>query len=668
MNAQIPEFEGEPARVYEFGPFRLDPRKRRLYRDGEVIPLSGKAYDALVVLVRCSGRVVDKDDLIKLVWPDTFVTDDSLTQSISVLRKALGETRDAPRFILTIPRRCYRFSGDVVEISVAAFAEPAWGGMAEAQAARAAPARQLNGIAGGRPEGGLAGDGGLQLPARARHAAVMIVVLGLVLAGGRLWFGTDLLRGRQASAGTSIHSVAVLPLDSLSGDREQDYVADGMTEALIARLGSLRNLRVISRTSAMQFKGGRNSVPEIARALAVDAVITGSVQRSGGRIRVTAHLIRSDPEEQLWSGTYDRDVRDVLALQSELALVIAREVDIIVTGPESARLAAASPAVSPEVYDHYLKGRFYFTKYTRASIDQSIEQFEAAITGDPTFAPAYLGLATAYGSFGTIMIGASAPSDVLPKAVAAAKRALELDPTLADAEVWLSDAAQQEWRWAEAESRLRRALELNPSLARAHSSLGWWLLYRGRTEEAIAESRRGRDLDPLSLDLGVELAVTLYMARRYDEAIRELQSILTLDPAHVNALMILGMAHVERARFDHAIRALEKGAAVSDRNPMILGTLAGAYARGGHRAQARRIVDELVSLSEARYVTPGAFVFAYMGLGEHDQAFAWLERGYAERTVIMKFLRVNPMFDPLRADQRFLDLVRRVGLDQADVE
>ena len=639
-DAPSPGPEADPARLYTFGRFRLDPRKRRLYRDGEAILLAGKTYDTLLILVRSAGQVVEKDDLMKRVWPDTFVTDDSLTQNISVLRKALADTPDDPHFIVTVPRRGYRFAADVVEIRGPEPTE----------------------ITQRSTEGRLGGAGRLRRAVLAHPVMVTLLVVGLALVGGRWWLGPEPFSGRPASAGSPIHSLAVLPLENLSGDPGQEYVADGMTEALIARLGGLRSLRVISRTSAIQFKGGRQSVPEISRALAVDAVVTGSVQRSAGRIRITAHLIRSHPEAQLWSGTYDRDVRDVLALQSEVALAIARQVDIIVTGSESAVLAAAAPAVSPEVYDQYLKGRFYLHKYTRVSIERSIKHFDAAIAGDPTFAPAYLGLATAYGSFGTITIGSAPPPDVLPRAIAAATRALELDPTLADAEVWLADTAQQEWRWAEAESRLQRALELSPSHAGAHASLGWWLLYRGRTDEAIAESRLGRDLDPLSLGLGVSLAITLNMARRHDEAIRELRSILTLDPADATALMILGMALMETARFEEAIGALERSVSASERNPMMLGTLAGAYARGGRRARAREIVDELVALRKTRYVTSGAFVFAYMGLGDHEQAFAWLERGYEERNVIMKFIKVNPMFDPVRADPRFVDLVRRVGL------
>ena len=404
-------------------------------------------------------------------------------------------------------------------------------------------------------------------------------------------------------------------------------------------------------------------MPEIAKALNVDAVVTGSVQRAGDRIRITAQLIRSDPEEQLWSDSYDRELRDALALQSEVALVIARQVGSVVTGPQNARLANAAPAVSPAAYDNYLKGRFQFNKYTRDSIEDSIRLFNTAIAADATFAPAYVGLASAYNSLGGIAIGASAPTDVRPTAVAAAMRAIELDPALADAHALLGKIQQQNWQWSEAEASFRRALALNPSHAVAHAQLGWWLLCRGRAEEAIASSRYGSELDPLSEDLHVSHGITLYNARHYDEAVRELRRLLAINPDNTWALMILGLTLVEAGRFDEAIHALELGASRSDRSPMILGALAGAYGRSGQRSKGLRLVDELSSLRKVRYVTAGAFVFAYMGLGEYEHGFAWLERGYAERTTIMAFIKVNPIYDPVRTDPRFIDLVRRVGLD-----
>jgi serine/threonine protein kinase/TolB-like protein/tetratricopeptide (TPR) repeat protein len=493
-------------------------------------------------------------------------------------------------------------------------------------------------------------------------AAIVIAALGLALAAERGWLGSQPFSIRRSGARQPIRSLAVLSLENLSGDPEQEYFADGMTEALSTRLSGLHGLRVISRTSVMQFKGGRKPVPEIARALNVDAVVAGSVQRAGTQVRVSAQLIRGDHEETLWSGSYEREVHDVLALQSQLAQIIAQQIDVTVMGAERTRLAGAR-AVSPDVYESYLKGLFELHKGTPASSEASIAHFEAAIARDATFAPAYEGLAGAYGALGSLSVGAQPASDMRPKARAAIRRALELDPELASAHAALAWLEQTDWHWAEAEAEYKRALELNPSLSQAHGGLGWWLACQGRPEEAIASSRRGRDLDPLSLGERVALGITLYAARRQDEAIRELRSVLEIDPDDGGALQMLGLILVETAQYDEAIRVLERAVSLSDRNPWHLGSLASAYGRAGRRPEALRIVDEMRRLRKTRYVTPGAFVYAYIGLGDHDAALVSLEEGYVERANMMMWLKVNPIFDPIRTDPRFVSLVRRVGLN-----
>ena len=495
-----------------------------------------------------------------------------------------------------------------------------------------------------------------------RWVPAIVVALALALAGGLMWVGLERFSARQASARSPIRLVAVLPLQNFSGDPQQEYFADGMTEALIARLSGLDSLRVISHTSVMQFKGARKPVPEIARSLAVDAVVAGSVSRSGSRIRISAQLIRGDPDEILWSGTYDREVGDVLALQSDVAQVIARHVDVTVTGPERTRLTMTR-AVSPEVYESYLKGRLQLNQLTRAANETSIKYFEAAIAGDSTFAPAHAGLALAYNALNTVIIGASPPAELHPRAIAAARTALELDPDLADAHAVLASVQQRDYRWAEAGAGFQRALELNPSDARTHAWLAWWLACRGRAEEAIASARRGRDLDPLSQRWGYLFGAVLVLARRHDDAARELRSALALEPNHPAALAFLAAALVQMSKFDEATATLERAVSLSDRSPGLLGALAGAYARAGRRNDARRILDELTRLRQTRHVPAAAFVFAYVGLGEHDRAFGWLDRAYDERSNIMMFLKVQAAYDPLRKDPRFPVLLRRVGLD-----
>ncbi len=486
---------------------------------------------------------------------------------------------------------------------------------------------------------------------------IALAALGLVCASALAWLWRQGSTGLPTSAGSRIRSIAVLPLENLSGNPEQNYLADGMTEALIGRLATIQGLRVISRTSSMQFKATRSSVPEIARKLNVQAVVEGSVIRSGDRIRITAQLIQGDTDVHLWSGTFDRELRDVLALQSDVAQGIARQIEIAVGGQNGSPVAAR--AVAPAVYESYLKGRFELHKNTRAGLEEALRHFQVAIDADATFAPAFAGLAAAYTDLGLVFFGAS-PLETRPKALAAARKALELDPELVEARVLLADALQKNWQWAEAEAEYKQAIELNPSDAGAHSGFSAWLLCQGRTQEALEWARRARELDPLAYD-DISIGGILFDARRYDEAIRELRSVLAVEPEKPSALWSLGFALIGAERFDEAIATLEKAASVSDRSSAVLGVLVHAYARAGRRAEALRVLDELHRRRKAGYVPPAAFLNAYLGLGDKEEAFTWLERAAEERSNIMQFLKVHPFFDPLRADPRFAVFLRRAN-------
>jgi TolB-like protein/Tfp pilus assembly protein PilF len=464
-------------------------------------------------------------------------------------------------------------------------------------------------------------------------------------------------RGRNATP-PKITSLAVLPLKNLSGDSTQEYFADGMTESVIGRLSMIRGLRVISRTSVMQLKDTHMSAPEIAKKLQVDALVEGSVIRQGGRVRVHAQLIRGATDEHFWSETYDRELGDALVLESEVAQAIAQRVQVTVTGQERARLAAVPP-VAPEVYESYLKGAFGKSN-NRNEIETSIGYFEEAIRKDPTFAPAYVGLAFAYDDLGTVL----PPEEVRSKAISAARKALELDPDLADAHALLGEMQQLQWQWAEAQAEYKRALELNPNDAAAHLGLANWLLCQGRTEEALVWSRRARELDPLGVT-GLSNGWILFNARRYDEAIGELRSVLAVHSDYATAHWFLGSALIAVGRSDEAITALDKAVSLSGGSPAVIGTLVSAYAQSGRRTEALRLVGELKRRQRRNYVPAEAFVDAYLGLGERDQAFAWLDRAYREHSGILQILKVHPFFDPVRNDPRFVDLVHRVGLDQA---
>jgi TolB-like protein/Flp pilus assembly protein TadD len=457
-----------------------------------------------------------------------------------------------------------------------------------------------------------------------------------------------------------IKSLAVLPLKNLSGDATQEYLADGMTEALIGRLSSIHDLRVISRTSVMRLKDTQLSAPQIGKTLGVDALVEGSVMREGNRIRVHAQLIRAATDEHFWSEAYDGEMRDALALESDVAQSIARKVEVTITGDEHARLTAAR-SVSPEVYESYLKGRFALGRGgSRADIDESISDFEEATRRDPTFAPAYLGLGQAHSELGTVFMG-TPPEAERVKVVDAARKALELDPQLAEAHVLLANVLKEQWQWTEAESEYRRALELNPNDPVAHDGLARWLLCQGRADEALAWVRRGREIDPIAVS-GTEIGWILFQSRRYDEAAHELHSVLVVRSDDATALWFLGFALTADNQSKEAIPVLERAVSVSGRSSAVIGVLIRAYAHAGRRADGLRLLEELKRRKQAGYVPAAAFVNAYLGLGDNEEAFAWLEQGYKEHSNILQWLKVHPYFDPLRDDPRFKDLLRRVGL------
>jgi TolB-like protein/DNA-binding winged helix-turn-helix (wHTH) protein/Flp pilus assembly protein TadD len=629
------------AQELQFGDYTLDQSRYRLQKGDRLLRLEKRPMELLILLAERRGELVSREEIADRLWgKDVYLdVDHSINTAVRKVRLALRDDPDKPRFIETVVGKGYRFAAPVIGangdsspqvLPPPSVAEPPSASQAISSAGRSGftPRRML-----------LVGA-----------ASLALFIVALVGMRGR-----DTLRSKQPA----IKSIAVLPLKNLSGDPTQEYLADGMTEALIGRLSGIHDLRVISRTSVMQFKDTKLSVPEIAKSLSVDALVEGSVMREGDRIRVHAQLIRAATDEHFWSEEYDRELKDVLGLQSDVAQSIANKVAATLTGEERTRLVATRQ-VSPEVYESFLKG-MYAPHNTKADIEKRIAYFQQAIRKDPTFAPAYVGLADASDNLALVFIGAS-PVEMRPKVIAAARKALELDPGLAEAHVVLADLYQKTWRWSEAEAEYKRALELEPNNFSAHHGYASWLLCQGRTDEALSWARRARELDPLG-GSGVSIGWILYHARRYPEAIQELRSVVGVQPDDAMAHWFLGFVLIDARQPEQAIPELEKAASLSDHSSAVLGVLIRAYAAAGRRNDAFRLLAELKKREQAGYVPSGAFINAYLGLGDYDQAFVWFERAYQEQSNIMQFLKVHPFFDPVRNDPRFVDLVRRVGLN-----
>ena len=488
--------------------------------------------------------------------------------------------------------------------------------------------------------------------------AALVPIVALFIVGLWTWSRSGV---PQPADPSTISTIAVLPIVNFSGDPEQEYFSDAMTDALITQLSTIPRLFVISRTSVMTFKNSRQPVRAIAKALNVDAVVEGSVTRSAGRVRVTAKLIRAATDTTLWAQTFDRDASDVLALQSDVAEAIARQVEASLSRDDLARLTATR-TVAADVFEHYVKGMALVQNDSRSTVEEAVRHLEAAVAGDPTFAPAYVGLASAYNLLGTYSLGVRSPAETRPKAAAAATAALKLDPNLTGGYTELAYVEQREWRWSAAEAGYRRAIRLSPSDSRAHANLADLLSCQGRFDEAIALARRARDMDPLSVWRATTLGMVLYFARRYDEAAHELRAVTARHPEDATAHWYLGNVLMATSRFDEAIESLERSVA-GQRNPGPLGFLASAYAKAGRFHDAERVVDELSRLAQRSYVPPAAFVVAYSGLGDRERAFAALEQAYEERSNLIRSLKVLPVLDPLRDDPRFTAMVRRVGLE-----
>ena len=603
----------------------------------------------LAVLLARPGELVTRDELRGGLWNvDTFVDfEHGLNKAINKIREALGDSAESPRFVETVPRRGYRFIADVAVVEVES-APPD----TDAPSAGADPLtpddREPSEIAE------------RTIPPRGRRWQQTLTITGCGLALASVILVGWLLQSRGPSP--TIRSLAVLPLENLSGDASQEYFADGMTDQLIATLGQISALRVISRTSVMGYKGARKPLPQIARELNVDAVIEGSILRAGGRVRITAQLIDAADDKHLWAQSYDGDVRDTLALQSRVARAIADEIRVSVLPKEQAALKKVK-AVKPDAYEAYLKGRYFWNKRTAEGLTRAREYFDEAVGKAPDYAQAYSGLADTYALLGDWQYGVMTSREALPRAKAAAVKALELDATLGEAHTSLGFVLSGfDWDWASAEKEFRRAIELNTGYATAHHWYAWHLSLMGRHGEAIAEMRTARSLDPLSLIINADLAEVLLIAHFYDESAQQSRKTIDMDPDFALAHNQLAEAYLQKQERDDAITEFQKAVQLSEGSPICTANLARAYASSGRSAEAGHLLTDLKTRANPAYSNAAEIAMVYAALGETAQAMAWLERGYNERFNPGVLLR--PGFDSLRADPRFRDMVNRVGLPQ----
>jgi TolB-like protein/DNA-binding winged helix-turn-helix (wHTH) protein/Flp pilus assembly protein TadD len=619
--------------LYVFGPYCLDRQARVLLRDGAIVPLTPKVLDTLMALVKNRGEVVSKDKLLSLVWPDSFVEESNLAQNISVLRKTLGQQPDHVSYIETISKRGYRFVAEVNVIPRAA--EPV-----EKSSPQVAVTPEITGSpALARPQ---------------RYTSILAVAMAILLCGAAgFWYYRQL-----HSRIPEIHSIAVLPLKNLSGDTQQEYLADGITELLTTELSKALRIRVTSRTSAMHYRNTDKPLPVIARELNVDAVVEGSVVRSGNRLRVTVQLVHGPSDRHIWAETYDRDLIDVLALQQQVAAAVAHEIRVNTAPAGQSRTVV----VNPNAFEAYLRARYYLNQRTGPEIDKAISWYQKAIEEDPAYAPAYAGLADCYNQLGTVMIGARPPLESRKVAVAAANRALEIDPELAEAHAALAYSNLYDWNWSRAERGFERAVALNPNYAPAHLWYAHYFAARGQFDRALQEVRLAGDLDPLSPITQTQIGWILVYARRFPEGIAQYHQVLQANPTYLWAQWQLGIALMFTRDYSAAIETFRQAAALDNRSSAVLGTLGMAYGLAGLRREAEKIADELIARSRRGYVPAHSIMEIYVGLEDREKVFEWMEKSYQERTNGMAWLAVWPGFDSIREDPRFDMYLHRIGL------
>jgi TolB-like protein/DNA-binding winged helix-turn-helix (wHTH) protein/Tfp pilus assembly protein PilF len=645
--------------VYEFGPFRLDPSEHLLLRDGQAVPLAPKVFDTLTALVENSGRLVDKDELMSMLWPDTFVEEATLARNISDLRRALGESTGDQKFIETVPKRGYRFIAPVKQLNDEVVAvmvkkhsrariftkeeEPTSAGAEALQAARSDVLRnsvEKNRVTRSKPNPIL--------------LVGFLLLVGLIVAAFYVWKS----KTKEPESPARINLVAVLPFKPISSSRDE-HLELGMAETLITKLSTISRLVVRSTSSVRRYSGLDQDPIAAGRELKVESVLEGGIQREGDKIRVTARLVRVEDGQSLWAETFDERFTDIFAVQDSISEQVVKALALRLTGEER-RLLAKRYTDNSEAYQLYLMGRYHWNKRTREGYKKAIGFLNQAIERDPTYALAYAGLADCYNVLSAY--GVLSPDESFAKGKVAATKALELDDNLAEAHTAAAYIRYQyERNFAGAENEFKRAIQLNPNYAHAHHWYALQLMGMGRVDEAVKEIRRAQDLEPLSLIINVGARWIFYHARRYDQSIEEFRKVLDLDPNFARGYWAIEEPYEQKGMYEEALAALAKARQLSD-SPIMLALLAHAYVAMGKQIEAQKILDRLKEMSKQTYVDSYFIAEVYTARGEQDRAFQELEKAYQDRSSWLVWLKVEPKFDRLRADPRFADLLTRVGL------
>ncbi len=649
----------EPAhapKVVRFGVFDVDMQAGELRKTGLRVKLQQQPFQVLVALLERPGEVVTREELRQRLWPaDTFVDFDlSLNSALKKLRYALGDIADSPTFIETIPRRGYRFIAAVKPVT-----------------AESASDSGLFHVETTRTEQETTHRTSALMPVSAREPswprAAKLSVLALALATAMLvvWrVGWRARSSGKTAPQTSIQSLAVLPLENLSGDPSQDYFADGMTDELITSLGQIRSLRVISRTSVMLYRGVHKPLPQIARELNVDAVIEGTVVRSSGQVRIAAQLIQASTDKHLWSQSYQRDLKDVLGLQQEIASAIAKQIRVTLTPGEQIRAGTEHP-VNLEAYESYWRGEYFLNRGTPDSIRKAADYFQAVIEKDPNYPPGYIKLANCYQMLSEM--GAILPKVTRPKTKPLIAKALELDPQFALAHAGLGwELFDYDFDFAAAGAEFQRSVELNPNGAEGHLGLSGYYAAMGRMQESVQEVQRARELDPLDSMVNMSLCRTLYLARHYDEALAQCKANLDLDPSSLFPHMQLATIYAAKGLDSEAAAAFIRSEELAGASPAMIAALqAGERDSGLQGFWTAWLQFDRASIAAGK-VDPMLVAAAYSFTRDTDKELTWLEKAFKERRIEMALLGVDPMFDPLRSHPRFVSLLRRIGVPPSD--